>query len=308
MSESKDSETPHAPSDHPAETEFPVAVTREGRSSQPRRWKRLATRLWWLTAVCAVTAVVLVGSSLLHREAEITVRFREGYGIKPGDALRYRGIDVGQVTDVLLSEGLDHVTVVMSLEEKAAGVAREGSQFWIRRPQISLSRMSGLDTVVGAHYIEVLPGPLEGKQVTTFDGLETPPTLAQSKPTEITIRFPSGHGLSVGDVLKHRGIDVGEVRDVRLQDDLRGVEVSLQLVASAGRLAARGQPVLDRTPPSERHSGARFGYRGGRATHRGAARARVGRRANRVPRTRHRASDHGPRRGRVGDYSGGRRP
>ena len=110
MSEPDRLESPGEPSPS-APSEFPLAKTRERSSSR----KRLSTRLWWLTAVCAATALVLVGSGFLQRETKITIRFREGHGIKPGDSLRYRGIDVGEVTDVHLSDQLDHLQIVISL-------------------------------------------------------------------------------------------------------------------------------------------------------------------------------------------------
>ena len=39
-------------------------------------------------------------------------------------------------------------------------LACEGSRFWIVRPQVSLSRVAGLETVVGARYIGALPGKI----------------------------------------------------------------------------------------------------------------------------------------------------
>jgi hypothetical protein len=200
----------------------------------------LRTRLWWLTAACAVVAIVLASTAVRQRTTAVTVRFQDGHGIKPDDAVRYLGIEIGRVASVELTPDLNGLQLGLQLEQDAATVARAGSQFWIERPQVSLSRIRGLDTVVGARYVQVIPGPATAQPCTSFQGLEVPPALPESLPAEISIEFREGHGLSTGDYLKHRGIVVGEVRDVRLQPDLRGVQVTVQLVAGAERLAREG--------------------------------------------------------------------
>src|SRR5687768_15544031 len=215
MSQPTKSEQPAAPVP-PAAQDFPLAERQTASS-----WRR--TRMWWLTVVCAIVAVALVASVVGRSDPKIKVAFESGHGIKPGDALRYRGIEVGRVSAVVLNTAADRVEVEIELERKSAALARQGSQFWIERPRVSLSRVSGLETVVGANYLGVIPGPPGGPEQSVFAGLETPPTLSERAPLEITIRFEEGHGLAVGDVLKHRGIDVGEVTEVLLDQALAGV-------------------------------------------------------------------------------------
>ena len=56
----------------------------------------------------------------------------------------------------------------------------------------------------------------------------------------ITVQLDQGHGIKIGDQVRHRGITVGEVRDVKLADGLDGVVVTASLEARANRLASRG--------------------------------------------------------------------
>ena len=161
-------------------------------------------------------------------------------GIKPGDRLQHRGIDIGEITSVTLNEPLSHVDVEIELEAAATKLARQGSRFWIERPQISLARVSGLETVVGAKYVGVAPGPLGGPRQTTFIGDETPPTLRGTETFDIQIRFANGHGLANGDVVKYRGIVVGEVVAMDLNEPLDGIDVHVRLATSGQRLARAG--------------------------------------------------------------------
>lgn len=219
---------------------FPVAATRESRWTAWRLLRDYGTRYWWLTLVCVIVTAVLVASATGHTRLKITVIFGEGHGIKPGDALRHLGIEIGRIRAVELGKSLDEVHVSIAIEPRAEGIAREGSQFWIERPRVSLSGVSGLETVVGAKYIGVRPGPSGAARARLFRGLETPPTLTEPAAVEITIRFRNGHGLAVSDLLRHRGIVVGEVTALHLEEDLAGVVARVQLVESARRLARAG--------------------------------------------------------------------
>ena len=198
------------------------------------------SRLWLLTALCLLVTVVLIFFAVRSRGIHITVHFRQGHGIKPGDLLRHRGIEVGEVVAVNLSDDLGGVDVSLELERAASQLAQEGSRFWIERPRVSLARVSGLETLMGAKYLGVLPGPPNGPPRFTFDGEESPLTMFDSKVVEIEVRFRRGHGLVVSSPLKHRGIVVGEVTAVELKDDLAGVTVRVRLVKTAQRLARAG--------------------------------------------------------------------
>ncbi len=220
---------------------IPQAEVHTDRSELLEVLRQRPSKSWVLTLICLLIAVALFWSGLRQRSTSITVQFEQGHGIKPGDRLQHRGIEVGEVTAVTLDDNLSQVDVEIELETAAAGLARQGSRFWIERPRISLARVSGLETVVGAKFIGVVPGPQTAARTTRFKGEETPPTLreaASTEPLEILIRFSNGHGLTTGDVVKFRGIVVGEIVDIALNERLDGIDVQVRLAAS-GRLLAR---------------------------------------------------------------------
>lgn len=219
--------------------EFPEATVGDG-VPVGQTIRNNASRLWILTAVSLVVAVGLFATANRHRGTPITVRFGQGHGIKPGDMLRHRGIEVGEVTAVKLDPDLGKINVDILLEPASEVLAREGSRFWIERPRLSLARVSGLDTVVGAKYLGVLPGPEDSATKYEFDGDESPLTVLDTEVVEISIRFRDGFGLQVSDELRHRGIVVGEVSSVDLNEGLSGVTVSVRLIESAKRLARAG--------------------------------------------------------------------
>ncbi len=195
---------------------------------------------WLVTLVCLAAAVGLFIWAQGADLTRITIRFQEGHGLKLGDELQHRGIAVGEVSAIALSDDFEGVEVEVVLERSAAGLAREGSLFWIERPQLSLGRMRGLETIVGAKYLGVFPGPTDAPPKYEFVGEQHPLSVEGTASAEIIVRFREGNGLVVGDPLRHRGIQVGEVVAVDLNADLSQVEVKVRLAGYASQLARAG--------------------------------------------------------------------
>ncbi|MEO8270844.1 MAG: MlaD family protein, partial [Aureliella sp.] len=214
---------------------------------------RLRTRLWWLTGLCVLLAIGLVATSVRSQGRRITVHFLDGYGLKTGDTLRYRGIDVGSVSNVGLDADLQSVEVSIQLIPGNERVAVEGSQFWIGRARLRLGQVTGLDTVLGAKYVGVVPGEPSAALASHFLGQETPLGFTDGQSLEIRVLFPAGEGLEEGDPVRYRGISVGEVTSVELASDAGAVAVGVRLVGASRELARVGtqfwieRPRLDLT-------------------------------------------------------------
>ena len=162
------------------------------------------TRLWWLAVACLLLAIGLVVWSLPPQGTRITIAFPEGHGLKAEDAVRYRGIDVGVVESVQLPRAMDSVNVHVNLLPSAKQLAVEGSRFWIVRPQLSLTGVSGLDTAVGHKYIEVIPGLADAQRVTYFDGLSQPPAdNSSANGIEILLLADARYSVSRGSAIHY---------------------------------------------------------------------------------------------------------
>ncbi len=216
--------------------EFPAAAVRPA----PRGLRVLTTHAWWVALLCLVAAIVLTVLARPEAGVPIRVTFPEGHGLKAGDAVEYRGIQVGAVSSVELAGDAATVIVAISLVPNAERLAREGSRFWIERPQFSLKGVRALETAIGAKYVGVLPGPAGGPPRSEFVGLERAPALDDSGVVDIAIRFREAYGLAAGDELRYRGMVVGEVTDVRLAGDLGSVSVTVRLAETATAIARAG--------------------------------------------------------------------
>jgi paraquat-inducible protein B len=190
-------------------------------------------RVWswaWLVPLAALVVVgVLVYQVRLQRGTIVTIRFQNGEGLRAGDPVSYRGVRVGEVRTVRLDAGLGAVVAEAELTRDSAPLAVEGSTFWIVRPEVSLTRISGLDTLLGPRYIAVQPGA--GAPAAEFVGLDQPPEPADLAPPAtpglpVVIAAPRLGSLGIGSAITYRGIRVGSVTGFALSLDARTVDLT----------------------------------------------------------------------------------
>jgi len=182
----------------------------------------------WIISTVLLLAGLLLGIRLfLPARQTITISFRDSYFLKTGDLIRYRSMAVGEITAVEPASDLQHVRVEAILHPNAGGVARQGSRFWIVRPKIDIEGASGLETVLGAHYIRVQPGT--GPYQDAFAGLEEPPVLdvIPSGTVEITLSAPQAEALRPGMAVTYRNTRIGIVSAITLFRNAGGVDVKI---------------------------------------------------------------------------------
>jgi paraquat-inducible protein B len=159
--------------------------------------------------------------------------------VKPDQTeIRYRGVPVGQVTTIELAENQQQVVVTAQLRRTAAGLAREGSLFWVVRPEVGFGTVRGLSTVLTGAYIQAIPG--RGKDRRKFTGLESAsPTLGQPGLNLILSARQLG-SVRVGSPVVYRGIEVGSVTGADLGPDATSARLKVFIEQRYARLVRIG--------------------------------------------------------------------
>lgn len=202
-------------------TGYPTAVVADRSQAM-----LASSRLWWLSLACLILAAGLVVYSMPSGGTHIQIHFPQGHGLKAEDAVRYRGIDVGVVESIYLTDDMAAVDVHVQLFPTAKRLAVEGTKFWIVRPKLSISGVSGLETAVGHKYIEVQPGDPTQSRQRHFEGLANAPVDdGDAEGIEILLQADARHSVNVGSAIHFRGVDVGRILSVQLSPDARLVEV-----------------------------------------------------------------------------------
>jgi paraquat-inducible protein B len=145
------------------------------------------------------------------------IRFATGQGLTPKSTnVRFKGIDIGLVETVTVLPDLSGVTATVMMDPRTNRALREGTQFWLVSPKVSLSEVSGLETLVGGSYINVKPS-LKGKPSRHFVALKKAPgESADPGQLEIVLQGDSRGSLKAGSPVYFRQVQVGEISDYEL--------------------------------------------------------------------------------------------
>jgi paraquat-inducible protein B len=199
-------------------------------NSTPKVARASSIPLIWIVPLIAL----LLGGWLIFRAVhdhgpEVTIEFEDGTGVEAGKTqLKHKGGTVGTVTAVDMKPDLSGVIVRLRLDKSAAALARKGSRFWIVRPEIGFSGVSGLNTLLTGVQLAVRPG--DGPLVGNFTGLEkAPPPEPSNEGRSFFLQCDRLGSLNPGSPVFYREVKVGEVEASRLADDATAVLVRIRV-------------------------------------------------------------------------------
>jgi paraquat-inducible protein B len=205
-----------------------------------RRRRRWATQLVWLVPLlAAAVAGYLVYVRWQEQGPTITVMFRDAAGVKVRQTeVRYRGVPIGEVTALDLSPDRNFVVVSARLRQEAADLARDGSVFWIVRPEVGFERVRGLTTVITGPYIEVFPGT--GRRKTDFVGVDKPSPALGRRGLRVGLVAAQIGSIRPGTAVTYRGVEVGTVIGTGLGRDAVDADVQVLFEPRFARLVRVG--------------------------------------------------------------------
>lgn len=198
---------------------------------EPRsRW--IPSLVWVIPLIAALIGVALVVKSVAGRGPTITISFISAEGLEPGKTkLKYKEVDVGTVKDITLSKDHTRVLVDVQLTKAAEDFAVKDTRFWVVRPRVAASGVTGLGTLLSGAYIGVDAGK-STEDENHFIGLETPPAVTgDQKGRQFTLRGESLGSIDIGSPIYYRRVQVGQVAGFSLDKD--GTGVTMQVFVNA---------------------------------------------------------------------------
>jgi paraquat-inducible protein B len=209
------------------------------------RRRRVLRLVWIVPAMALAVAAYLVFHRMQDYGPEITVSFSDGGALRVGQTpLRYRGVQVGEVTGVSLSKDEKHALVRIRLTRSGAGMARAGSIFWINKPRVGLGQVSGLGTVFSGPEINAIPGKLDAPVQTEFEGLENPPSTVIEGGLHIVLRGEHPK-MRVDAPVYYRGVEVGIVQKIDLAPSALSADVHVVIYPRFAALVREGSSFWD---------------------------------------------------------------
>ncbi|MDE2366003.1 MAG: MCE family protein [Betaproteobacteria bacterium] len=200
-----------------------------------RDW--MPSLVWLIPILAAVIGISLAVKTLVQRGPEITITFHSAEGLEAGKTkIKYKEVEIGTVQSIALSEDRALVLVTAELKKEAKSFTAADSRFWVVRPRILSSGVSGLSTLLFGAYIGADAGvSTEKKDI--FTGLEVPPIMTRDVPGKQYVLHATDIGsLDIGSPVYYRRIKVGQVTAFDLDDDGKGVTTHIFINAPHDKL------------------------------------------------------------------------
>jgi paraquat-inducible protein B len=153
----------------------------------------------------------------LEKGIALAIRVGRGDGLSPGTAIRYKGLDVGKVERIELTDDLQAVILHARITLASKQIARAGTQFWVVKPEVSLTRAANLETLVSGQYLEVQPASKPGATQLTFVAAESPPSAnVREQGLRLVLSAARRGSIKPGVLVSYREIPVGKVTEFEL--------------------------------------------------------------------------------------------
>jgi paraquat-inducible protein B len=185
--------------------------------------------MWIVPIVALIVAAGLAYRTITERGPLITITFETGDGIEVDKTtLQYRAVPFGTVEEVSLGEDIHKVEVRARISPDSAKHITKGTRFWVVRPRVGASGISGLGTLLSGAYIAVEPGPAEAPAELNFVGLEEPPLIiGDAKALSIVLEADALRDLSSGSPVYYRDIQAGTI--VGHEIDAKSQKIQIRL-------------------------------------------------------------------------------
>jgi len=184
----------------------------------------LFASIWIVPFIALIISLWLVYQHFARLGPEIKIVFANSGGLQAGQSvIKYRNVPVGKVTRIEIEENGKGVVVIARMNKEAGRFMNETTRFWVVKPEVGYSGISGLETLISGSYIAMHAS--DGKEEKyRFKGLDTPYRDINSG-IYILLHSKSVGGVKVGTPINYRNIQVGEVEHASLATDGKSVEL-----------------------------------------------------------------------------------
>jgi len=183
--------------------------------------------IWIIPILAALVAIGIAVQRILSEGPTITIIFTAAEGIEAGKTvIKYKDVNIGRVTRVELSYDYTKVRVVAKIAKHASGLMVEDAKFWVVRPNISLSGVSGLNTLLSGNYIGFEPGKSRESQ-DSFIGLDVAPVITGQPGRAFVLTASDLGSLEIGSPIYYRRVPVGQVTAYDLAADGKSVQMKI---------------------------------------------------------------------------------
>ncbi len=178
---------------------------------------------------------------------QLTFQFNNGQSINKKTKIKYQGIEIGSLNRVWYDPNRNRVLARGLVQKNMAKLFRQTTDLWLVTPQVDLSGIRNLDTVISGAYIDIRPG--KGKQISNFVVRDdSPNVMGPHEGLNLVLEASRIGSLKKGRPIYYRQVEIGEVTGVELGPTAQNVWIHAVIYPEF-------QPII--------HRGSRFWNAGG---------------------------------------------
>jgi paraquat-inducible protein B len=202
--------------------------------------KKQISIVWLIPIVAVLIGGWLAYKGLSEKGPIVMISFESAEGLEAGKTkLRYKDVEIGLVESIRFNADLSRVLVTAELVKEAAPYLTENTRFWVVRPRVTASGVSGLGTIFSGAYIGMDPGK-EGEPMRDFKGLEIPPVVTTGMPgRDFLLRANTLGSLDIGAPVYYRQIQVGQVIGYDLEEEGKSLKIKIFINAPHHKLVKK---------------------------------------------------------------------
>lgn len=139
-------------------------MTNTTQDTSPSSTSNSTWALWLFPCIALIICGWLFWDSYKSRGPIIKILFDDAAGLQAEKTqVRFRGVTIGYVKEIAISEDTKNVIATVHLEKKAESFTQAGTKFWLVSPKVTFAGISGLETLFEGTYIAALPGKADGE-------------------------------------------------------------------------------------------------------------------------------------------------
>lgn len=174
--------------------------------------QKQVSAIWIIPFLALVMGAWMLFQYVSSTGPQITLQLPTAEGIEAGKTeIRALNVKIGVITEVTLSEDYHHIIAKAQMNKDAARMLRDDSMFWVVKPRIGRSGVSGLETLLSGAYIQLQPGK-SANEKESFTVLDVPPVAGpDAEGRRLVLTHREAGKLGVGDPVIFKGFTVGRV-------------------------------------------------------------------------------------------------
>ncbi|MCX7098653.1 MAG: MlaD family protein [Methylococcales bacterium] len=190
--------------------------------------KKRGLPLIWLLPLCALlVSAWLIYKTISEKGPEITITFSSADGLEVDKTkIKYLDVEIGKVSDIAINDDMKTIEVTAEMHKESSVFLTDNTQFWVVRPKIGLSGITGLGTLMSGAYISIKPE--QGKRERHFTGLDVAPVLeTNTQGKKFVLETTNIGSMGPGTPISFHGITVGQVLDYNLAKNADNIKLSV---------------------------------------------------------------------------------